>query len=92
MNLWTNALAAICIGQSLISISGAAELIVMTNQGATPGVRELAAGFARASGHKVTVLEESGDALQQRINAGPAIWVTPSTRAAWSPLRPIRGC
>jgi hypothetical protein len=38
----------------------AAELIVLTNQGATPGVREVAAAFERASGHKVTVLQEAG--------------------------------
>ena len=73
---WTQALAVLYIGQSMISMTTAAELIVMTNQGAAPGVRELAAGFARASGHKVSVLEESGDALQQRINAGPADLIT----------------
>ena len=38
----------------------AAELIILTNQGATPGVRELAAAFERASGHKVTVIQEAG--------------------------------
>ncbi len=42
----------------------AAELTILTNQGATPGVRELAAAFERASGHKVTVIQET---LDQRL-------------------------
>jgi molybdate transport system substrate-binding protein len=54
----------------------AAEIIILTNQGAVPGVRELAAGFARASGHKVTVLEETGSALEQRLTSGPADLIT----------------
>ena len=54
----------------------AAELIILTNQGATPGMRELAAAFARASGHKVTVIQEEGAALERRIHNGPADLVT----------------
>src|SRR2546425_10824498 len=54
----------------------AADLVVLTNQGATPGVRELAAAFARASGHKVTVIQEEGASLERRINSGPADLVT----------------
>jgi molybdate transport system substrate-binding protein len=54
----------------------AAELVILTNQGATPGVRELAAAFSRASGHRVTVIQEEGDALERRIDTGPADLVT----------------
>ncbi|HSV25050.1 MAG TPA: substrate-binding domain-containing protein [Xanthobacteraceae bacterium] len=55
----------------------AAELIVLTNQGATPGVRELAVAFERASGHKVTVIQEDAAALEQRLNSnGPADLIT----------------
>ncbi len=54
----------------------AAELIILTNQGATPGVSELAGAFARASGHKVTVIQEAGAALEQRLNNGPADLIT----------------
>jgi len=54
----------------------AAELVVLTNQGAVPGARELAAGFAHASGHKVSVLEETGNALEQRTSSGPADLIT----------------
>jgi len=54
----------------------AADLIILTNQGATPGVKELAAAFSRASGHKVTVTQEEGTALEQRIDSGLADLVT----------------
>ena len=54
----------------------AADLVILTNQGATPGVRELAAAFERATGHKVTVIQEEGTALEQRISNGPADLVT----------------
>ena len=55
----------------------AAELTVITNQGATPGVREVATAFARASGHKVTVVQEAGPELDKRLAAGgPADLIT----------------
>jgi molybdate transport system substrate-binding protein len=55
----------------------AADLTILTNQGAVPGVRELAAAFSRASGHKVTVIQEAGEALERRLNAnGPGDLVT----------------
>ena len=49
---------------------GAAELVIMTNQGTTPGVREVAAAFERASGHKITVIQEAGAALERRLASG----------------------
>jgi molybdate transport system substrate-binding protein len=54
----------------------AADLIVLTDQGSVPNVRELAGAFARASGHTVTVLQETGAALERRIDQGPADLVT----------------
>jgi len=54
----------------------AADLVILTNQGATPGVKELAAAFERASRHKVTVIQVEGDALDRRIASGPADLVT----------------
>ena len=71
--------AAACILCAALGSQGvvlAAELIILTNQGATPGVRELAAAFERASGHKVTVIQEEGAALEQRLNNGPADLIT----------------
>jgi molybdate transport system substrate-binding protein len=54
----------------------AADLVILTNQGATPGVKALADAFARATGHKVTVLQEEGATLERRIESGPADLVT----------------
>src|SRR5262245_31576276 len=50
----------------------AADLIILGGQGNVPGLNELAAAFARTSGHKVTVLQEVGQALERRLDAGPA--------------------
>lgn len=47
----------------------AADVVILTNQGAVPGVRELAAAFAQASGHKVTVIQEAGAGLERRLNS-----------------------
>jgi molybdate transport system substrate-binding protein len=70
-----------CLPQGTV---GAAELIILTNQGATPGVNELAAAFERMTGHKVTVIQDSGlaggaavaapraPALERRLDSGPA--------------------
>src|SRR5438445_12397852 len=72
--------AAACILGVLGSIpSGAAmaaDLVILTNQGATPGVKELAAAFSRASGHKVTVVQADDAVLQQRLNDGTADLIT----------------
>ena len=54
MKSWSCAIGTILIGLSSGAVCQAAELIILTNQGATPGVSELAAAFERASGHKVT--------------------------------------
>ena len=53
MKSWSCAISTILIGLSSGAMCQAAELIVLTNQGAVPGVHELAAAFARTSGHKV---------------------------------------
>jgi molybdate transport system substrate-binding protein len=64
------AAACVLLGTLPQGAARAADLTILTNQGATPGVRELATAFARASGHKVTVLQEAGTALEQRLNSG----------------------
>ena len=46
----------------------AAELIIHANQGAVSGVRDLAAGFEKASGHKVVVNFGQGAAFMENIN------------------------
>ena len=57
-------------------MSRAADLVIIGNQGALPGVRALAEGFARESGHRVTVVDESGAALERRLESGPADLIT----------------
>ena len=72
--------AAACILVALGSVPQgaalAADLIILTNQGATPGVRELAAAFSRASGHNVTVIQAEDAVLEQRLNDGTADLIT----------------
>ena len=71
--------AAACILGAALGSQGtalAAELVILTNQGATPGVRALGAAFERASGHKVTVIQVEGAALEQRLNDGRADLIT----------------
>src|SRR5881628_4251683 len=79
MGSWTK-FAAACILGVLGSIphgaAMAADLVILTNQGATPGVRELAAAFSRASGHNVTVIQADDAVLQQRVNDGTADLIT----------------
>jgi len=63
-------IAAACIVGALgVGDAAAADLVILTNQGATPGVRELAAAFSQASGHKVSVIQEAGAALERRLNS-----------------------
>src|SRR5882757_2792607 len=47
----------------------AAEVIIYANQGAASGIRDLAAGFEKASGHKVVIVTAQGAAFMQKINA-----------------------
>ena len=71
--------AAAGILAALASAQGAAlaaDLIILTNQGATPGVKELATAFARTSGHKVTVIQAEDAELQRRLNQGTADLIT----------------
>ena len=68
MGLRANIAAACMLGTLCLGDAGAAELVILTNQGATPGVRELAAAFSQASGHKVIVIQEAGAALERRLN------------------------
>jgi molybdate transport system substrate-binding protein len=71
MKSWTRAIGATGFSLLLVTMSQAAEIVVLAGQGSVPGVRELGAAFARASGHKVTVLQMS-KALEPRLSDGPA--------------------
>ena len=55
----------------------AAEITVLANQGALSGIRDLAAGFEQATGNKVIVSFQAGNALNEKINSNaPADVVT----------------
>ena len=70
MKITSHVIAALlaCVSGSAMS----AEIIVLPSQGNSPGVNALAAAFAKASGHKVTIVNEAGSALDQRLANGPA--------------------
>jgi molybdate transport system substrate-binding protein len=54
-----------------------AELIVYTGMGAANGTYEVAEGFQKVSGHKVTVSSETGPSLKQKLDAkAPADLIT----------------
>ena len=48
----------------------AADIVIVTNQGAVPGLNEIGAAFTRASGHHVRVILAEGDTLEQRLANG----------------------
>src|SRR5262245_15241762 len=56
--------------------ASAADLIILTNQGATPGVRELATAFSAKGKHKVTVVQAEDAELERRLNEGSADLIT----------------
>jgi molybdate transport system substrate-binding protein len=58
------------LGSMPLGAALAADLIIVTNQGAMPGLKELATAFTRASGHNVTVILAEGGALEQRLASG----------------------
>src|SRR5258708_17375301 len=47
----------------------AAEITVLSSQGCLSAVRDLAAGFEKATGNKVNVSFEAGNALNEKIDA-----------------------
>jgi molybdate transport system substrate-binding protein len=73
-------IAAACIlaafGYVSVGAADAADLVILTNQGAVPGVRALAAEFENVSGHRVAVVQANSETLQQRSRDGSADLVT----------------
>jgi molybdate transport system substrate-binding protein len=69
--------AAVAGVMSFAGTAGAAEITVLASQGALSAVRDLAAGFEQATGNKVNVSFEAGNALNDKIEANaPADLVT----------------
>src|SRR5215472_1779446 len=63
------AVAALVGALSFAGTAGAAEITVLTSQGCMSAVKDLAAGFEKATGNKVNVSFEAGNALNEKINA-----------------------
>jgi molybdate transport system substrate-binding protein len=55
------------LGSWPLGAANAAELVVISGQGNTPEVKELAAAFARATGNKVTVIQQAAPELEKRL-------------------------
>jgi molybdate transport system substrate-binding protein len=73
----TAAVAAVVGMFSFAGAASGAEITVLTSQGCMSAVRDLAAGFEKATGNKVNVSFEAGNALNEKINANaPADLVT----------------
>jgi molybdate transport system substrate-binding protein len=70
-----------CAGPAL-----AAEITVMTSQGCLSGVRDLAAGFEKATGNKVNVSFEAGNALNEKIDANAPADLVANTLDQFDPL------
>jgi molybdate transport system substrate-binding protein len=70
--------AAACILGALVPAGAAlaADLIILTNQGATPGVKELATAFSSKGKHRVTVIQAEDKELERRIANGEADLIT----------------
>jgi len=71
------AVAAMAGALGFAGSAPAAEITVLCSQGALSAVRDLAAGFEQATGNKVNVSFEAGNALNEKIDANaPADLVT----------------
>lgn len=64
------AIACIFAAISFACGANAAEIIILTNQGAVSAVRDLAPAFEKASGHKVIISFLYGPAMNQAIESG----------------------
>ena len=68
--IWSKvAVAALAGVLSWAGTASAADITIMTSQGCLSAVRDLAAGFEKATGNKVNVSFEAGNALNEKINA-----------------------
>ena len=63
---------AVTLSGAIVEPAHAAEIIVLSGNGAKVAVAELAARFERATGHKVTIRFEVNPQVQRRIEAGEA--------------------
>ena len=70
MRAWLNVLAVGLLATVWIHATPqTGEIIVLTGMGPETGVRQLAAAFEQATGHKVTVSFETGPSLDQKVDS-----------------------
>jgi molybdate transport system substrate-binding protein len=62
----------VALGANCAAPARATEITIFLNQATASGVRELAVGFEKATGHKVDVSFQAGPALNQTIVSGAA--------------------
>jgi molybdate transport system substrate-binding protein len=79
MRIWTKVAVAAMAGAMSLGSASAAEIIVLANQGALSGIKDLAAGFEQATGNKVIVDLKQGPALAQAIDSDGAADVMTTT-------------
>jgi molybdate transport system substrate-binding protein len=71
------AVAALALG--FAGSASAAEITILTSQGCLSGVKDLAAGFEKATGNKVNVSFQAGNSLNEKVESkAPADVVTNS--------------
>src|SRR5215472_7730596 len=92
---------ACCLGL-LGSVGGAhaADLVIVTNQGAVPSLNEIATQFSRTSGNHVTVILAEGDELERRFanrtidlvsqNPGPMAELVKSGKIVANSVTPLQ--
>ena len=97
-------LVAACILAALVPAPAgtavAASLVIVTNQGAVPGLKELGAAFSRATGHRVSIVLATGDELEKRFdnhtvdlvsqNPGPMAELVKRGKIVASTVRPFQ--
>jgi len=71
MGRWTKLATAVCVSVLGVSAAAAAEIKVLGSQGSISVLRDLGAGFERASGHKVVATQERnvGDTVKSNTPA-----------------------
>jgi molybdate transport system substrate-binding protein len=86
MGMGIGILTTVVFALSLAGPARAAEITVLTSQGCLSAVRDLAAGFERATGNKVNVSFEAGNAMNEKIDANTPADLVANTLDAFDGL------
>ena len=86
MGMGIGILTTVVFALSLAGPARAAEITVLTSQGCLSAVRDLAAGFERATGNNVNVSFEAGNAMNEKIDANTPADLVANTLDAFDGL------